>query len=275
MYNNLRELQLLILDILVMVTEFCEKNQITYYISGGTYLGAVRHKGFIPWDDDVDIAMPREDYERFISMFPVASNTGNMELVTYKDPQDSFYYYPTRVVNDAIKIQYKGSKNEKTISAWIDIFPLDGMPNNTIKSKFHQLDLLVKRALFKLSCFDDVVNLKDENRPLIERILIWVGKNTNIGNLFDPMKRLDSIDKTLKKYPADKSDFYVNFMGAYRFKSIFNKNVYGDGASYDFEGYKLHGPEHYDEYLTQIYGDYLTPPTEMEKNKHQTEILTG
>ena len=273
MENNLRELQLLVLDILIKITDFCEENQIIYYISGGTYLGAVRHKGFIPWDDDVDIAMPREDYERFIVLFPEVLKNEKIELITYKNPQDSFYYYPTKVVNDEIKMQYKGSKNEKTMFAWVDIFPLDGMPSNIIKSKFHQLNLLVKRALFKLSCFDDVVNIKDENRPVVEKILVWIGKNANFGKLFDPMKRLDAIDRTLKKYPADKSDFYVNFMGAYRFKSIFNKKVYGKGDFYDFEGFKLHGPEYYDEYLRQIYGEYMELPPEAQKNKHQTEIL--
>ena len=274
MNSELRELQLLDLKILLKIVEFCDSNNITYYISGGTYLGAVRHKGFIPWDDDVDIAMPREDYERFIIQFSDFLREEDIRLITYKEPQDSFYYYPTRIISDKIKLSYKGSKNEKVMPAWVDVFPLDGMPSNKVSSKIHQFNLLLKRALFKLSCFDDVVNLKDDKRPLIEKMLIWIGLNTRIGSKFSPMKLLDDIDRTLKNYPPDTSKYYVNFMGAYRFRSIMNKeDIYGAGAKYEFEGYMLNGPADYDSYLKQIYGDYMKLPPDEERNKHQTELI--
>ena len=157
MENNLRKLQLVDLEILIRIRDFCEANQITYYISGGTYLGAVRHQGFIPWDDDVDVAMPRDSYEKFITLFPESIKGSDMKLITYKNTENSFYHYPIRVESDKVKMKYTGAVNEKVISAWVDVFPLDGMPSNPVKSKLHQFDLLAKRALFKLSCFDDVV----------------------------------------------------------------------------------------------------------------------
>ena len=274
MENNLRKLQLVDLEILIKIRDFCVANQITYYISGGTYLGAVRHQGFIPWDDDVDVAMPRDCYEKFIALFPESIEGSDIKLITYKNTEDSFYHYPIRVESNKVKMKYTGAVNDKIISAWVDVFPLDGMPSNAFRSKLHQFDLLAKRALFKLSCFDDVVNLGEGKRSKIDKIIIFFGKNVKVGRLFNPIKRLNAIDKALKRFSPDKSDVYVNFMGAYRFKSIISKEeVYGEGAFYDFEGYKLYGPENYDAYLTQIYGDYMRLPPDQERNKHQLEIL--
>ena len=268
---DLRKLQLVELDILKEFVRICNKNNYTYYISGGTYLGAVRTKSFIPWDDDIDVAMPREDYEKFIKNVHKELNK-KYDFHHYKETKN-YYHYFAKIVDNSVKVVNNSSKNAKTEPVWIDIFPLDGMPKNKIKLLFHKFVLLVKRALLQFSCFDDIVNLKSKNRPLIERFLIFIGTHFNIGKHLDPIKRLNSIDKSLKKYPASSSWCYVNFMGSYKFKSIIDKKVYGKGRLYDFESLKLNGPYDYDTYLTQIYGDYMNPPKENEKNKHNTELV--
>lgn len=269
--TSLRKLQLIELDILKEFVRICEENNLTYYISGGTYLGAVRHKGFIPWDDDVDVAMPRTEYEKFLLIAKKQLNK-KFVLETYRNVNNPSYY-PSMIIDKQIKLLCKTAKNDRIISAWIDIFPLDGMPNNYILSKIHQFDLLVHRAFFKFSCFDDRVNLHDNERPLIEKILIWIGKHTKFGRNLDTKKQLDKIDKRLKKYSPEKSKVYVNFMGAYKFKSIINKEIYAEGAKYEFEGMILNGPKDYDKYLTQIYGEYMNIPDKDMQNKHNTEIL--
>ena len=269
--SDLRKLQLSELELLKEVVNICEKNNITYYISGGTYLGAVRHKGFIPWDDDIDIAMPRTDYEKFLKIVS-EQEKDNFILSTYEDTSEGIHY-PAKITNPNLKVVSSSGKNNQIWSSWIDIFPLDGMPNNKIISKMHQFHLLYLRARLKFTCFDDQVNLKDKHRPLIERILIWIGLHTNFGKNSSSLKYLNKIDKSLKKYPEDKSKVYVNFMGSYKFKSIISKEIYAEGAKYDFEGLKLNGPKYYDKYLTIIYGDYMTPPKNDEKNKHNTEVI--
>ena len=269
--SDLRKLQLVELEILKKVINICDDNNITYYISGGTYLGAVRHKGFIPWDDDIDIAMPRKDYEKFLKIMRLKERK-DLVLSTYEDTTEGVYY-PAKIKNPDLKVVSSSGKNNQIWSAWIDVFPLDGMPNNKIISKIHQFHLLYLRARLKFTCFDNQVNLKDKHRPLIERILIWIGLHTNFGKNSSSLKYLEKIDKALKKYPEDKSKVYVNFMGSYKFKSIISKEIYAEGAKYDFEGLKLNGPKYYDKYLTIIYGDYMTPPKNDEKNKHNTEVI--
>ncbi len=271
--SPLRKLQLAELEILKNVVEICKQNNITYYISGGTFLGAVRHKGFIPWDDDVDVAMPRTDYERFIKILKDNPDYTNYKVSEYSDMSESVHYQ-LKITDPSIKVSAKSGKNEQVWSAWIDVFPLDGMPSNPVVSKIHQFRLLYLRAMLKFTCFDDQVNLKDKKRPLIEKILIWIGLHTNFGKNGSSIKYLDKIDKVLKKYPETSSKVYVNFMGSYKFKSIIDKEkIYAEGALYDFEGIKLNAPKDYDKYLTQIYGNYMQIPKKDEQNKHNTEVI--
>lgn len=272
MTSELRKVQLAELEIIKEIVRVCDENNITYYISGGTYLGSVRHKGFIPWDDDADIAMPRTEFNKFMKI--AAQNLkSNFELKSYELDSEYPYYVP-KVVDHSVKLLDKSGVTDKVVPAWVDVFPLDGMPKSGMVQPIHKFNLLAKRALYNLSSFDDIVKVDTKNRPLIEKVLIWFGKNTSIFQKLDSKKRMDSITKTLRKYPDNTSEVYMNFMGSYKFKSILNKKeIYGNGASYEFEGLQLNGPENYDDYLTVIYGDYMKLPSDSEKNKHQTIAL--
>ena len=266
----LRKLQLVELEILKQVIKICDDNNITYYISGGTYLGAVRHKGFIPWDDDADIAMPRESFERFLEIAQSKLEEG-YKLVTYKNDKNYIHYAP-KVESDKMKVINHSIKNEKKCNAWIDIFPLDGMPNNKLLMKIHGFHLLALRALLNLSCYDNSVKINKKHRSKIEKIIMWFGEHTLIGKMLNTHKLLNKIDKALKKYPNSK--YYMNFMGAYKLKSIMNKEeIYAEGALYEFEGLKLNGPKNYDTYLSQIYGNYMEPPKKEEQNVHGSEVI--
>ena len=269
MDKNLRKLQLCELEILKKFVKLCEENNLTYYISGGTFLGAVRHKGFIPWDDDVDVAMPREDYEKFLKL---AKKSSSFTIKNFKY-NDDYHLYHTRLTDDSIKVVSKSASVAQVWDAWIDVFPIDGLPNNFIIRQFFKLGLLEKKLLLKFSCFNEMVDLTAK-RNLIKKIFIFIGKHVNVQKYMNASKRFTLLDKKLKKYSNSKSKYYMNFMGAYEFNSIMRKDVYyQDGAYYDFEGLKLFGPKNYDAYLTKIYGDYMTIPK--NKNKHNTEIVKG
>lgn len=268
---KLREVQLAELKIVDEIVRICNEENITYYISGGTFIGAVRHEGFIPWDDDADIAMPRNEFEKFMT---IASSKlkKNFKLKYYKKDK-IFPYYVPKVVDTSVKLVDHSSANEKVVPCWVDIFPLDGMPNNKYLFKLHSFRLLADRALINLSDFDNVTKINKSDRPLIEKSIMFLGKHIKLLRKMDTHKKMDKITKDLKKYPANKSLYYVNFMGSYKLKSVIPKRIYREGAYYKFEGRMLFGPKDFDAYLTHIYGDYMTVPPKEKRNKHFTEVL--
>ena len=270
--HRLNETQKYIMQVLHSVIGILDELEIPYYMQGGTMLGAIRHRGFIPWDDDVDIGIPREAYNRLLK--EVADKLPeNLELRTYEDETDHHYYF-ARIVDTRYQIRRMGSLEERLENVWVDLFPLDGMPNGGLSRAWHKLSLTVVRLKYHLSCFEKV-NIKRPGRPLLERIIIRIAMITRVGKWFNTRRQLDKMDALLKKYPAEQSDWLVNFMGqtSYRFNELFKKEVYGQKTLYSFEDLLLVGPERYDEYLKSLYGDYMTPPKESDRNAHVSELV--
>ena len=268
--SKLRELQLSEFEIMKYFISICEKEGLTYYISGGTFLGAVKYKGFIPWDDDVDIAMPRSDYEKFLK---IASKYPKFKLKNYHTDKE-YVLLPSRLVNENIKVVSKAMTEEQIWDAWIDIFPLDGLPNNFILRQIYKLRIQEKKLLVKLSSFKKVVNVTEKRKSIIERFFVWLAKHIDFESRLDTHKRIQMLDEVLKKQSLKKSRYYMNFYGAYKFKSILRKDVYYlEGANYTFEGITVFGPKNYDLYLSHFYGEYMKTPKDLNKNKHETEII--
>lgn len=271
MEHTLRELQLCELQLVKAVLSICERHQLTVFMMGGTFLGAVRHKGVIPWDDDVDLGMSREDYETFLRVAPQELPQGYILRHFAKDPD--MPYYPAQVVDPSFEILDTSAQIAKTRSAWIDLFPLDGMPKGKMGCFFHKYRLLYLRMMLKFSQFSQVVAVNLAHRPLHERILIAVGKHLHLESRLDTNKRMHLIDRCLKKYPYETASQVVNFMGAYKFREMFPKKIYDSLSEYPFEDLQLLAPSDYDTVLRQMYGDYMTPPPQNEQNKHGT--VTG
>ncbi len=270
--TSLRKMQLVELDILKAVVDICKKNGITYYISGGTFLGAVRHKGFIPWDDDVDIAMPRQDYERFRTIAPKELSYP-LVYRNFKD-DDEIKTCFSRVENKKVRVRDTSAIKEDIRSAWIDIFPLDGMPESRIKFFIRKYRLLYLRLMFQYSQFSTLVNQDLPGRPFHEKMLINLGKIIPFEKILNTRKYMYKIDRELQRISPEDSVYYMNFLGIYKFRSVMRKDeIYKDGALYEFEGDFYNAPKEYDKYLTQIYGDYMKPPKDEHKNKHHTEVL--
>lgn len=270
--RSLNETQRYIMQVLYSVIGILEELQIPYYMQGGTMLGAIRHRGFIPWDDDVDLGIPREAYERLLKEVS-AKLPENLELRTYEDESDHHYYF-ARIVDTRYQIRRMGSLEERLENIWVDLFPLDGMPNGKIERTWHKLRLTVVRLKYHLSCFEKV-NIKRPGRPLVERIIIRFAMMTRIGKWFNTRRQLDKMDALLKKYPPEQSDWLVNFMGqtSYRFNEMFKKEIYGEKTLYPFEDMQMVGPERYDDYLKSLYGDYMTPPEVSDRNAHVSELV--
>lgn len=269
--SELRKLQLVELDLMKLFSDICEKHHLRYYLVGGTMLGAVRHKGFIPWDDDMDVGMPRPDYEKFLKIVNDELPEGYGSLNYKKNKEYNRYF--SRIVNKNVKIT--NASNTKTIieDAWLDIFPFDGMPKNKIKQNIHFWYMTMLRFFYHASCFDELVNLNRPGRAWYLQLAIKFLAVTHLGSHLNTKKLMLRIEKHLKKYDYDSCSYMISFFGAYMKREIVDKKMLGDGAKYQFETLQLNGPVLYDEFLRHFYGDYMKPPSNADKDKHNIKKI--
>ncbi len=267
--SDLRTVQLAELSLLKLLIEICEQNSIRYFAMGGTLLGAVRHNGFIPWDDDADIGVPRPDYERLCMLLQNRKFPGNISFHTWKNDKSYIRYFARLEDRSRVLIRRDRRKPEKS-AAWVDIFPLDGMPDNFFARKLKEAGLLCLRAAYKLSAFDELVVVDKPGRPFYERVLIFTGMHTAVSRLFNTRKCLEGIDRALCSSSYEDCGYLVNAMGAYKFKEMFPKDVYGDGKMYRFEDIMICGPYDCDTVCRRLYGDYMKFPEQKERNHHKS-----
>ena len=262
--SNIDLLHQIDLDIVKDVVSLCEKHGLKYYMLGGTMLGAIRHGGFIPWDDDIDLGMVREDYERFLELS--YKLPGRLKVVNYRNTP-SYQYYITRVLDTETKVIEERIGNEnKYTNASIDIFPIDGTPNNKLLRKIYFFRVLYHRALMSL-CYKDSIDRKRQ-RGTAEKALLWIMERLPIEKMTTPYKQKEIIDRLLRKQKIDGAKYIGNIMGAYRTKEIVPAEFYGQGKMYSFEDIELRGMDMPDEYLTWTYGDYRKLPPEDKRKTH-------
>lgn len=253
------------LDIVKEVVAICNKHGFTYYMLGGTMLGAIRHKGFIPWDDDIDLGIPRKDYDRFLEIAP-KELSAHLRMVNYHtDPE--YHYYITRILDMETKVEEEriGNENRYT-NASIDIFPVDGTPNNKLLRKIYFFRVLYHRALMSL-CYKDSIDRK-RPRETAEKALLWIMERLPIEKMTTPYKQKEKIDKLLRKQKIEGAKYIGNIMGAYRTKEIVPTEFYGKGKMYPFEDIELRGMDMADEYLKWTYGDYMQLPPQDKRKTH-------
>lgn len=181
MEKKLNDTQEYILSVLNSVIKATNEMNVKCYMQGGTMLGAIRHGGFIPWDDDVDLGIMRNEYEIFLKNVKKYL-PGNLELRTYWDESDHHYYF-ARIVDKRYLIKRMGSAEIRYENVWVDIFPLDGMPSNIFALKVHQFRLALARLMYHLSCIKKV-NIKRPGRSAIEKAVISIALKFPIDVLF-------------------------------------------------------------------------------------------
>lgn len=253
------------IDIVKEVVKICDEYGLIYYMLGGTMLGAIRHKGFIPWDDDIDLGMPRDDYEKFLKIAP-HKLPSKMKVVNYRNNRH-YQYYITRVLDKDTKVVEERIGNDnKYTNASIDIFPIDGTPNNVVLRKIYYFRVLTHRALMSL-CYKDSIDRK-RKRGFIEKTFLWIMVRIPIEKLTTPYKEKCKIDKLLRKQKLEQSKYIGNIMGAYRTREIVPAEYYGKGKFYQFEDLELRGLDMYDEYLTYTYGNYMQLPSKDKRKTH-------
>lgn len=258
--NNVKDLQNKLLDIMVAFHKVCIDHNLKYYLVGGSQLGAVRHQGFIPWDDDIDVAMKRSDYDKLLAL-PNEVWPENLRLNTpYKT---EYWIIPfTKLVNTKTTLVEDGVAGCLTSGIYVDIFPLDGAGTNLFYARYKYFIFQIKRRLI-------LHNIKkSKDKGLINKAInFYTNKRSGI-------KLFKSLEAWMKKNDFNKSTIIGNYAGAWGIKEFMDKEIIGEPKLYNFEGYKFYGVADADTYLTNLYGNYMQlPPTDKQKSHHSVVYL--
>ena len=267
--EDLKILQACELENLTILKQVCDENNLRYYLIGGTLIGVVRHKGFIPWDDDIDVGLPRPDYNKFLDL--IGEYLPDFMDVKTMSSDPNYKCYFTRLINNKKKIYWNQGHYNAKIGIWMDVFPIDGLPNNKLLRYLQVFRVYWIKMLYKFTQIEHVTSNKKSSK--FESFLIQFAKVTKIGKILSADKLLHKLDKQLQRYNYDECDFAWNFSGGHALKEIMPKRLWGGHRVERFEGMEVSVPECAEEHLEYIFGDYMTPPPENERITHSIEFV--
>ncbi len=251
--KEIRELQEIEFSILLDVKKVCDENNITFFLGEGTMLGAIRHKGFIPWDDDIDLIMPRDQYEKFLKIAPEA--LGSRYEVQHPTTVENYWspFIKIRLLDHDTKFQQQHILHlSKNNGPYIDIFPVE------YSDKKDGLGVMLTG--FFVRFYRGMLSYKLG----IRKPPHFYGKLLKfISNFFSVERIHKGLSDTIKPYGEPGKKYMITFLSYHPLKrQAAEAKDYEKALDWDFEGYKMPVPNGYDNILTTIYGDYMTPPPE-------------
>ncbi|MBO7303605.1 MAG: LicD family protein [Clostridia bacterium] len=259
-YEEKRDIQREELNILREFKALCDRHGLSYYIVAGTLLGAARHKGFIPWDDDADVAMPRRDYEK-LAKIAGRELPANMVYQSEKTERECPFGF-AKIRNTDTAVSEKYLKNAKmSQGVYIDIFPLDKCPASDRRAtRYFKLTNMCYCAM--LSKIDKTFKHgyeKGSARAAFKLIRLM------------PLGMIKSLRRSIRRYYSllSRGKLLATTSGSYGYpRESYSAEWLGEGVLLPFEGELLRAPKEWDKVLTHMYGDYMTPPAENERGGH-------
>ena len=263
---SLEEIKMIELSLLTEFDRLCKENGLYYTLCGGTLLGAVRHKGFIPWDDDVDVLMPRPDYDRLLNNINI--NLGDlpsyMKIVSWKNGLSNYPFI--KLVDERTKVDVEHFNSYLNgVHLWLDIFPMDGNPvkRRDLCKIYRKMKFLRKILAIKLS---EGKRAKTSVKRLVKPVLIKCLRVIRFRRLCNIM------DDLAKSYDFESLEYIGGTLWGYGPQERIKKEGYMRGISVEFEGRKFNAPSNYKEYLTGLYQDYMKLPPKEQRIKHGISV---
>ncbi len=269
----LEELHEIELNALKAFVKLCDAHELRYYAIGGTLLGAVRHKGFIPWDDDVDVAMPRPDYDRLIELVV----SGEAQEILGEDyrigswqTDKAFKSYFAKLYATKVEIEEQLLEDTTVRKGYlIDIIPLDGTPDEELARKLYYGKAMGLRFLCGTANVNTGIRT---SRSKWEQTVLRVVRALRLYKLIDVRKVYQSMDRLFKKQDAEHAEYAGTLTGAYNIREIVPRMYFGETydeySLWEFEDMILKGPKYCDEYLTHMFGEYREFPPEKDRKVH-------
>lgn len=247
------------LQILSTVADICDRNDLPYYLAYGTMLGAVRHKGFIPWDDDIDIFLKRSDYQKLL----FALKAQKPEWMSVLDDSVEGYYYPFAKAVDN-RTMAKMEDNVTPHGIWIDIFPEDNLPENDLERKiFIAYGTFLRDTIIAMTTDFTSDNLGKKALP--KKILNFY------ASLVGKKKITEQFNQHALKYINASSKYVACLSTPYGQREMMDAKRVFKRTKFTFEGEEFFGPEDYDYYLGKLYGNYMQLPPVEKRRQHNIE----
>lgn len=257
-----KELKNIELRLLVEVDRICKMNSIRYSLCYGTLLGAVRHGGFIPWDDDIDICMPRPDYNRFVKY--CENNKVNFSLLAF-ETQNPYLDIISKVYNQNTVIEEENTNRfQSKTGVYIDIFPIESLGNTYEEAKRNFGKSTISRELLNASLW---------KKYFLSKTHAWYYEPARfvlylLSRFISPKRTIAKILECYSGMEYDNTE-YVGVIGsAYRTKDIIERHIIEEYTEVDFEGLRFMAFKEYDAYLKHIYSDYMKLPPEEKRVSH-------
>lgn len=258
---SLKDVQQIELKILLDFQSFCNDNGLRFYLCCGTMLGAARHKGFIPWDDDIDVMMPRTDYIRLFKLIKI--NNPFLPDYDFYSPELGNANYPfSKLVYLKSHVEQEYLEDESISHIWIDIMPVDGLPNdpNKIKKIYRKIRRIRKMLML---CLAKPGKATTFSKKVAKMIL------TPISKLVGAKRWCKLMNDISMRLSFDESDFVgVITWGLYNEKEACYRKKFEKEVLVEFEGYNFPAISCWNEYLSNIYGDYMQLPPEEKRKIH-------
>ena len=257
---TLQELRKIQLDLLLYFKDFCDKNNIPFFICNGTLLGAVKYQGYIPWDDDIDVFLLRKDYERLLDLFTKNNVNENYKLLSFEIDENCSYPF-AKMMDRRTKLIEKNVK-DIDLGVNIDVFPIDNVGNSVdeVRRGFDKMEKLRQKLNWsKLNDYSSRSSARRLAKKLISARYKLLGTNYYC-------KKIISLAKSKK----EETNYIGNYVwGFYGPSEALPRDCFSTSTDVSFEGITLPAPIGYDTYLRGLYGDYWQdPPPEKQKTHH-------